>query len=73
MRYRELVQLSVGAVAGLVTIDQAAGDVRGDVDPQAVATMALAVIIGAQTMNDLGLAIDPAHLASAIETMLAAT
>ena len=70
-RYRELVQLSVGAVAGLVKADQDDGDVRSDVDPQTVATMALALVIGAQTMNDLGLALDPAQLAGAIERMLA--
>jgi TetR/AcrR family transcriptional regulator, transcriptional repressor for nem operon len=70
-RYRGLVQLSVGAVAGLVEADQADGDVRPDIDPQIVATMSLALIIGAQTMKDLGLALDPAHLASAVERMLA--
>jgi TetR/AcrR family transcriptional regulator, transcriptional repressor for nem operon len=70
-RYRDLVQLSVGAVAGLVKSDQDEGAVRSDVDPETVATMALALVIGAQTMNDLGLALDPARLASAIEHMLA--
>jgi TetR/AcrR family transcriptional repressor of nem operon len=70
-RYRDLVKLSVGAVAGLVKSDQDEGDVRGDVDPETVATMALALVIGAQTMNDLGLSLDPARLASAIEHMLA--
>ena len=69
-RYRELVELSVGAVSVLVKADQDDGDVRDDVDAQTVATMALALVIGAQTMNDLGLALDPAHLASAIERML---
>ncbi len=70
-RYRDLVQLSVGAVAGLVKGDQDEGAVRSDVDAETVATMALALVIGAQTMNDLGLALDPARLASAIERMLA--
>ena len=70
-RYRDLVKLSVGAVAGLVKSDQDDGAVRSDVDPETVATMALALVIGAQTMNDLGLALDPARLASAIEHMLA--
>jgi TetR/AcrR family transcriptional repressor of nem operon len=71
-RYRDLVKLSVGAVAGLVRSDQDEGDVRGDVDPETIATMALALVIGAQTMHDLGLSLDPARLASAIEHMLAA-
>jgi TetR/AcrR family transcriptional repressor of nem operon len=70
-RYRDLVQLSVGAVAGLVKSDQDDGAVRSDVDPATVATMALALVIGAQTMNDLGMALDPAQLATAIEQMLA--
>ena len=50
--------------------DQDDGAVRTDVDAETVATMALALVIGAQTMNDLGLALDPQHLASAIERML---
>ena len=33
--------------------------------------MALALVIGAQTMNDLGLTLDPARLASVVEQMLA--
>lgn len=70
-RYRDLVQLSVGAVAGLVQGDQQDGAVRADVDPETVATMALALIIGAQTMNDLGLSLDTSRLANAIERMLA--
>jgi TetR/AcrR family transcriptional repressor of nem operon len=72
-RYRDLVQLSVAAVAGLVKSDQDEGAVRSDVDPETVATMALALVIGAQTMNDLGLTLDPARLASVIEQMLATT
>ena len=71
-RYRDLVQLSVGAVAVLVKGDQDDGAVRADVDPETVATISLALVIGAQTMNDLGLALDPSHLASAVERMLAA-
>jgi hypothetical protein len=72
-RYRDLVQLSVQAVAGLVKDDQADGEVRSDVEPQTVASMALALVIGAQTMNDLGLSLDPARLADGIERMLRAT
>ncbi len=71
-RYRDLVQLSVGAVAGLVHADQSDGDLRGDVDAQTVAKLALAIVIGAQTMNDLGLALDAAELATAVERLLRA-
>ncbi len=70
-RYRELVQLSVGAVASLVKQDQDDGEVRKDVDAQTVASLALALVIGAQTMGDLGLDLDPRSLAAAIEKMLA--
>jgi AcrR family transcriptional regulator len=69
-RYRELVQLSVGAVANLVSADQDEGEVRRDVDAQTVASMALALVIGAQTMSDLGLVLEPSALADAIERML---
>ena len=70
-RYRDLVQVSLGAVAGLVKEDQDDGEVRNDVDAQTVASMALALVIGAQTMTDLGLSLDPTALARAIERMLA--
>lgn len=69
-RYRELVQLSVSAVAGLVQADQGDGDVRDDVEPETVARLALAIVIGAQTMNDLGLALDAGELAGAVERLL---
>jgi TetR/AcrR family transcriptional repressor of nem operon len=69
-RYRDLVQMSVSAVANLVREDQADGDIRKDVDPQIVASMGLAVIIGAQTMGELGLPLDPAVLAAEIGKML---
>ena len=52
--------------------DQDEGEVRSDVEPEVVAAMALALVIGAQTMNDLGLSLDPARLAAAIEQMLKA-
>ena len=63
--------LGVGAVASLVKGDQDDGEVRKDVDPQTVASMALALVIGAQTMADLGLPLNPADLPAAIEKMLA--
>jgi AcrR family transcriptional regulator len=69
-RYRELVQLSVGAVASLVSADQDEGEVRRDVEAETVASMALALVIGAQTMSDLGLVLEPSALADAIERML---
>ena len=70
-RYRELVGLSLGAVAGLVRSDQEDGEVRKDVEPETVASMALALVIGAQTMADLGMPLDAGALAGGIEKMLA--
>ncbi len=70
-RYRELVGMSLGAVAGLVRSDQQEGEVRRDVDPETVASMALALVIGAQTMADLGMPLDAGALAAGIEKMLA--
>ena len=69
-RYRELVQMSVSVVSGLVHADQQDGDVRTDVAPDAVASMALALIIGAQTMADVGLTLDAAVLGHTIEKLL---
>lgn len=68
-RYRALVQASIDQVASLARTDQEAGVLRASLDPQQVGTMALATIIGAQTMAELGVAVDPAALA---RTMLAA-
>ncbi len=70
-RYRELVGLGLGAVAGLVRSDQEDGEVRKDVEPETVASMALALVIGAQTMADLGMPLDAGALAGGIEKMLA--
>ena len=70
-RYRELVGLSLGAVAGLVRTDQEDGEVRKDVEPETVASMALALVIGAQTMADLGMPLDAGALAGGIEKLLA--
>ncbi len=69
-RYRELVGMSLGAVAGLVRSDQQEGEVRKDVAPETVASLALALVIGAQTMADLGMPLDAAALAGGIEKML---
>ena len=69
-RYRELVGVSLAAVAGLVRSDQGDGEVRKDVAPETVASMALALVIGAQTMADLGMPLDASELADGIEKML---
>ncbi|MBX3188068.1 MAG: TetR/AcrR family transcriptional regulator [Labilithrix sp.] len=70
-RYRHLVELSVASVAQLVAADQHDGDLRPDVDASSVASMALALIIGAQTMSELGLPLDPGRIGAAVERLLA--
>ena len=65
-----LVQTSLAAVAGLVRSDQEDGDLRRDVPPETVAAMALALVIGAQTMADLGMPLDAGALVGGIERML---
>lgn len=68
-QYRALVEASVVHVAGLTTADQSAGAIRADLEPSALATAMLAMIIGAQTMSELGVAVDAPSLA---KTLLAA-
>lgn len=72
-RYRALVETSIGAVQALAFADQQQRDVRRDVDPAAVGQLMLAVIIGAQTMGELGVTVDPEALTSAMLTMLSPT
>ncbi|HEY8076518.1 MAG TPA: TetR/AcrR family transcriptional regulator [Labilithrix sp.] len=58
-RYRELVQFAILGAAGLVDEDQKSGGIRADVGSDAIAVMSLAVILGVQTMIELGMPVDP--------------
>lgn len=69
-RYKRLVEASIEHVAHLARIDQVAGSVRPGLDPTQVGTMMLATVIGAQTMAELGLQIDPASLTRTVLAML---
>lgn len=69
-RYRGLVETSMGAVQALAFTDQQTRAVRSDVDPAALGQLMLAIIIGAQTMGELGVTVDPEALTSAMLTML---
>jgi len=69
-RYRALVEASVAQVAELARADQAAGAVRAELEPRQVGTALLAAIIGAQTMAELGVSIDPALLARTLVAAL---
>lgn len=69
-RYKGLVEASIASIAALASDDQDARAVRGDVLRDEIGTLLLAVIIGAQTMRELDVAIDPARLTKAMLTLL---
>jgi TetR/AcrR family transcriptional repressor of nem operon len=69
-RYKQLVVTSMAWVADLVAEDQREKGLRADLDAQSVGALSLAIIIGAQTMTELGIALDPAMLVDTVETML---
>lgn len=69
-RYRALVEASVEHVAALTRADQSRGMVRSDVEPSAIGAVLLATVIGAQTMAELGVAIDPVAISVAFFRML---
>lgn len=67
-RYVALVMDSVGRVREVVKAGQGTGALRADVDPEQVAGVLLAAVIGAQTMLELRV---PMDFARAAETVLA--
>lgn len=69
-RYRSLVEGSIEHVAALVALDQASGAVRPELDARSVASVLLALVLGAQTMSELGMQADPATLSRTIVAML---
>jgi AcrR family transcriptional regulator len=69
-RYKNLVVTAMSYVSDLVAADQRDTGIRPDVEPDAVASLSLAIIIGAQTMAELGIRLDPALLSRTIERML---
>lgn len=72
-RYRGLVDASVGAVQMLAMKDQQTGVVRRDVGGAEIGHLMLAIIIGAQTMGELGVTVDPEALTRAMLTMISPT
>lgn len=69
-RYGGLVETSTAAVRALAFADQRRGGIRTDVDPGTLGQLMLAIIIGAQTMNEIGVAVDPEAITRAMLTML---
>jgi AcrR family transcriptional regulator len=72
-QYVRLAEESVTRLGRIVRADQKAGTLRDDVDHRAVATLLLAAIIGAQTMNELRMKVDLPGTASAMLRLLAPT
>ncbi|MEZ4439687.1 MAG: TetR/AcrR family transcriptional regulator [Polyangiaceae bacterium] len=71
--YVELVQEAIARVAAIVKADQARGALRGDVEPEPTAQLLLAIVIGVQSMLDLGLPLEPLTLAALCRNLLAST
>jgi hypothetical protein len=72
-RYVALIDASRDHVARLVARDQRdprSEQVRSDVDPSEIATLLLAAVIGAQTMLELEVPLDPGALGTAVLKLL---
>lgn len=69
-RYVDLVRKSIARVAELIEEGQGAGMLRGDVTPANAATLALALIVGAQTLADLGMTMPLETLAPDVVRLL---
>jgi AcrR family transcriptional regulator len=70
-QYVTLAEESVARMARIVRADQKAGTLRDDVDDRSIATLLLAAIVGAQTMNELGMKLDLGGTSAAMLRMLA--
>jgi AcrR family transcriptional regulator len=69
-RYKALVEASIAHIAELASLDQWAGAIRQDLDPRLLGTTLLALILGAQTMAEIGVPIEPAKLARSVLSMI---
>lgn len=70
-RYVELIATSLEQLTAMVKSGQEDG-VRGDIAPRETASLLMAIVIGAQTMIELGVPLDPARMAAMTLTLLAA-
>ena len=69
-RYSALVEDAVRRLRDGMLAEQTAGAMRSDVDPQAMSMLLLMMAIGAHTMLDLDLALDPPALLNALGRLL---
>jgi AcrR family transcriptional regulator len=72
-RYVELVKKSAARVAALVAEGQSVGMLRKDVEPANAASFAIALVVGLQTLADLGIDVKLPLLAPDVVRLLAAT
>lgn len=72
-RYVSLVKMSIARVSELVKEGQDLGMLRKDIDSANAATLALALIVGAQTLADLGMPMPLETLAPEVVRLLATT
>jgi AcrR family transcriptional regulator len=71
-RYVSLVKMSIARVSELVKEGQDLGMLRKDIESANAATLALALIVGAQTLADLGMPMSLEVLAPEVVRLLAA-
>jgi AcrR family transcriptional regulator len=69
-RYAELVDASIARVGRVVEDDQVRRRLRQDIEPEEIARMVLALIVGVQTLWDLGILVDVPRLATATLRLL---
>jgi hypothetical protein len=69
-RYTTLVQDAIARLGERMRAEQTSGVVRSDVDAQSVAVLLLMTAIGAHTLSDLEVTLDPAALLGTLGTLL---
>jgi TetR/AcrR family transcriptional regulator, transcriptional repressor for nem operon len=72
-RYKGLVEASIGAVGALAMGDQMTNGMRADVPANDIGQLMLAIIIGAQTRGEIGVAVAPEAITRAMLTMISPT
>lgn len=70
--YVELIGDVIGRLRGAIEADQSAGRLRGDLDPAVLASSLLVLVVGAQTVAELGVPIDLGATTQLVFAMLTA-
>jgi AcrR family transcriptional regulator len=69
-RYTTLVEEAIARLGERMAVEQTSGVVRTDVDARSVAVLLLMAAIGAHTLSDLEVTLDPAALLGTLGTLL---